>query len=172
MNFPQFCSMPRQSRRSPLEELSKSCRAESILVHSAFLSNLCPKSALLSNKPVISLQKSRYCAFSFQYGTLLWNQVGLVGLQYSFTHLAVVFQTCDREVKSISSFPWACDKGSAGQVKTVPSNRCWVHLNGQSTTWMTQPCYLLHISCGLRCYFSSCLSSQWQLVTCATKFVL
>lgn len=63
MNFPQFCSLPRQSRSSPLEELSKSCRAESILVHSAFLSNLCPKSALLSNKPVISLQKSRYCAF-------------------------------------------------------------------------------------------------------------
>lgn len=68
---------------------------------------------------------------SFQYDTLLQNQLGPVGLAV-FLHTVgcgVPNLACDkqrnaslteREIKSISSFPFACDRGPAGQGKESP----------------------------------------------------
>lgn len=130
---------------------------------------------------------------SFQYWMLLWSQMGL---QYSFTHLAVVFQTCDKQRNEQSLSPFSSlfvIKVLQGRVKTVPSNRCWVHLNGQNrmndTALLLAPCFLwtemfffllskfpvaaghmLHRVCFVNALFPEIKFSGWWPSTCQNKW--
>lgn len=56
---------------------------------------------LIPPVPPIDMQALIFFLGSFHYDMLLWNQMGLVGLKYSFTLLAVVFQTCDKQRNEI-----------------------------------------------------------------------